>query len=198
MTSFSAFSIGRTPRKCWMSEEEICEIRVDAASGKDSADGVWAKSSGTSEAAGQKPATFDFLGFTHICARSRRGKFTIHVRTMRKRLRRSLKAVTAWCREHRHDPVEEQQKRSTGNSGATTSTTDDRRIPAVSGGSIGRLAHLAKWLNRRTRGNTLKWEKYTALLRRHPLLLPCLSRPWNCAVSRSEEPAACKCARSGL
>ena len=40
-----------------------------------------------------KPATFDFLGFTHVCARSRRGRFTIHVRTMRKRLRRSVKAV---------------------------------------------------------------------------------------------------------
>ena len=55
-----------------------------------------------------KPVTFDFLGFTHICNRSRRGKFAIHVRTMRKRLRRSLEAVTAWCQEHRHDPVEKQ------------------------------------------------------------------------------------------
>src|SRR6516165_8581199 len=58
---------------------------------------------------GPKPATFDFLGFTHICKRSRRGCFTIHVRSMRKRLRRSLKAVTEWCREHRHDPVDQQQ-----------------------------------------------------------------------------------------
>jgi RNA-directed DNA polymerase len=31
---------------------------------------------------GKKPATFDFLGFTHICARSRRGKFTVNVRTI--------------------------------------------------------------------------------------------------------------------
>jgi RNA-directed DNA polymerase len=29
---------------------------------------------------GKKPSTFDFLGFTHICTRSRRGKFTVHVR----------------------------------------------------------------------------------------------------------------------
>jgi len=58
---------------------------------------------------GPKPATFDFPGFTYICARTWRGKFTVHVRTMRKRLRRSLKRVTAWCREHRHDPVEKQQ-----------------------------------------------------------------------------------------
>ena len=34
-----------------------------------------------------RAATFDFLGFTHICAKSRRGRFTIHLRTMRKRLR---------------------------------------------------------------------------------------------------------------
>jgi hypothetical protein len=42
----------------------------------------------------KKPATFDFLGLTHICARSRRGRFTIHVRTMRKRLHRSFKRIT--------------------------------------------------------------------------------------------------------
>ena len=59
---------------------------------------------------GPKAATFDFLGFTHICKRSRRGYFTIHVHTMRKRLRRSLKALTEWCREHRHDPVDQQQE----------------------------------------------------------------------------------------
>jgi len=35
--------------------------------------------------AGTKPDTFDFLGFTHKCARSRRGWFTVHVKTMKKR-----------------------------------------------------------------------------------------------------------------
>jgi len=58
---------------------------------------------------GEKPATFDFLGFTHICKRSRRGYFTIQLRTMRKRLKRSIKAVDAWCREHLHDPVWKQE-----------------------------------------------------------------------------------------
>jgi hypothetical protein len=41
---------------------------------------------------GTKPGTFDFLGFTHKCARTRRGKFTVHVKTMNKRLSRSLNA----------------------------------------------------------------------------------------------------------
>src|ERR1700719_2341711 len=54
---------------------------------------------------GKKPATFDFLGFTHICARSRRGKFMVKTKTMKKRLRRGLMAVAGWCQEHRHEPV---------------------------------------------------------------------------------------------
>jgi hypothetical protein len=45
-----------------------------------------------------------------ICKRSRKGKFKAHVRTMRKRLRRSLLNVTAWCEKHRHDPVDKQQQ----------------------------------------------------------------------------------------
>src|SRR5262252_9916004 len=59
--------------------------------------------------AGTQPDTFDFLGLTHKCALSRRGKFTVHVKTMKKRLRRSFKAVAEWCRTHRHDAVDKQQ-----------------------------------------------------------------------------------------
>jgi len=44
--------------------ETICKIRSDAPPGEDPAGGVWAIRGGTSEAAGKKPATFDFLGFT--------------------------------------------------------------------------------------------------------------------------------------
>ena len=36
-----------------------------------------------------KPETFDFLGFTHICARSRSGRFWVKRITIKKRLRRS-------------------------------------------------------------------------------------------------------------
>jgi RNA-directed DNA polymerase len=32
-----------------------------------------------------KPETFDFLGFTHICAKTRKGKFTVLRKTMRKK-----------------------------------------------------------------------------------------------------------------
>jgi hypothetical protein len=35
----------------------------------------------SADRAGTKPDTFAFLGFTHKCARSRRGKFTVHIKT---------------------------------------------------------------------------------------------------------------------
>ena len=59
---------------------------------------------------GKNPATFDFLGFTHICARSRRGKFMVNTKTMKKRLRRGLTGIAEWCREHRHEPADQQQQ----------------------------------------------------------------------------------------
>jgi group II intron reverse transcriptase/maturase len=37
-----------------------------------------------------QPATFDFLGFTHICGKTRRGAFAIHRKTSRKKFRAKL------------------------------------------------------------------------------------------------------------
>lgn len=128
---------------------------------------------------GTKPPTFDFLGFTHLCKRSRNGKFTIHLRTMRKRLRRSLAEITAWCREHRHDPVEEQQKvlnsKLRGHYQYYGRPTNYRCIWQFFRGV---RKSWQKWLNRRTRGNSLNWDKFENLLRCHPLLLPHITRSW--------------------
>jgi group II intron reverse transcriptase/maturase len=41
-----------------------------------------------------KPETFTFLGFTHICGKSRRGKFLLWRKTRRDRMRAKLKAIT--------------------------------------------------------------------------------------------------------
>jgi RNA-directed DNA polymerase len=39
---------------------------------------------GNAKKQGKKPETFAFLGFPHMCARSRKGKFTAHVKTLAK------------------------------------------------------------------------------------------------------------------
>ncbi len=129
---------------------------------------------------GKKPATFDFLGYTHVCARSRKGKFTVHVRTMKKRFRRGLTAIAEWCRENRHLPVDEQQKtlnaKLRGHYQYYGRPTNYQSIWRF----FREVRHIwQKWLSRRTRGNGMTWEKYAAILRKHPLLLPRIQHSWN-------------------
>jgi group II intron reverse transcriptase/maturase len=57
-----------------------------------------------------KPETFNFLGFTFICGKSRRGKFLIHRKTRRDRMRAKLKEVKEALRRRMHQPVPQQGK----------------------------------------------------------------------------------------
>ncbi len=51
---------------------------------------------------GKGSATFDFLGFTLYCARSRRGRWGMACKTRRASLRRAIQSVTDGCRRQRH------------------------------------------------------------------------------------------------
>ena len=52
-----------------------------------------------------KPATFNFLGFTHACGETRKGRFTVLRRTMSRRVRAKLKALREELRRRMHDAV---------------------------------------------------------------------------------------------
>src|SRR5207244_1943565 len=52
-----------------------------------------------------EPGAFDFLGFTHYWARSRKGNWVIKQKTAKDRFSRAVKRIDEWCREHRHSPV---------------------------------------------------------------------------------------------
>ena len=51
---------------------------------------------------------FQFLGFTHICTKDRRGRFALRRVTDKKRLRAKLRAVKDELKQRRHLPVPEQ------------------------------------------------------------------------------------------
>jgi hypothetical protein len=55
-----------------------------------------------------KPETFDFLGFTHICGVTRKGRFSLHRKTRADRLRATLRQVKDTLRRRLHEPIEEQ------------------------------------------------------------------------------------------
>jgi hypothetical protein len=54
-----------------------------------------------------KPETFNFLGFTHICGKSRKGKFLVRRKTRSDRMRARLKAVKEGLRRRMHQPIAE-------------------------------------------------------------------------------------------
>jgi RNA-directed DNA polymerase len=55
-----------------------------------------------------KPATFDFLGFTHICGKKRsNGMFTVRRKTKKKKMRAKLKQIKFELTKRMHDPVPE-------------------------------------------------------------------------------------------
>ena len=58
----------------------------------------------------EKPETFDFLGFTHICEEHPRSRtiFVLRRHTVRKRMRRKLREIKEELRRRRHDSIPEQ------------------------------------------------------------------------------------------
>jgi len=52
-----------------------------------------------------RPETFNFLGFTHICGRSRRGKFLLKRKSRRDRMRGKLKEIKEEMRRRMHQPI---------------------------------------------------------------------------------------------
>jgi group II intron reverse transcriptase/maturase len=57
-----------------------------------------------------KPETFDFLGFTFICGKSRRGKFQLIRKTRRDRMRTKLREIKRELRLRMHEPIPKQGK----------------------------------------------------------------------------------------
>lgn len=55
-----------------------------------------------------KPETFEFLGFTHVCGKSRAGRFVLFRHTSKKRMRRRLREVRDELMRRRHLPIPEQ------------------------------------------------------------------------------------------
>jgi RNA-directed DNA polymerase len=58
----------------------------------------------------RRPKTFNFLGFTHYCSKTRNGKFVVKRKTQAKRLVRKLKAIREDMLDRMHTPVREQHR----------------------------------------------------------------------------------------
>jgi hypothetical protein len=57
-----------------------------------------------------KPETFDFLGFTHMCSKNRKGGFFLRRKTKRKRFKKKLEEIKGELRKRMHERVRETGK----------------------------------------------------------------------------------------
>lgn len=120
----------------------------------------------------KKPDTFDFLGFTHYCSKSRQGKFRVKRRTSRKKYKAALLNMKEWIRNNRITPIKtlikELNVKLRGHY-QYYGITDNSRISNFYNDTI-RL--LYKWLNRRSQRRSFGWDKYNLFLKRHEILKP--------------------------
>ena len=121
----------------------------------------------------ERPGTFDFLGFTHFCGRSKKGKFRVKRKTAKKRLNRSLQSIKAWLRKNMHSPMKELIRtlnaKLSGHYGYYGITDNS---PALST-YYDRVTRMLKWtMGRRSQRGTLNEEQFSLLLKRFPLVRP--------------------------
>jgi len=114
-----------------------------------------------------KPQTFNFLGFTHCCAKTRKGRFTVLRLTMRKRWQAKLQAVKAELKRRLHTPVRSQGAYVRA---VVLGHVRYSGVP-MNGAAIGafRQAIGRVWwrvLRRRSQGNHLSWRRMTRYLTR--------------------------------
>jgi RNA-directed DNA polymerase len=57
-----------------------------------------------------KPETFDFLGFTHMCSKNRKGGFFLRRKTKRKRFKKKLEEIKGELRKRMHERIRETGK----------------------------------------------------------------------------------------
>ena len=98
--------------------------------------------------------------------------------TAKKRLRRTMKAVWVWCRNHRHRPLEEQHRmlctKLRGHYQYFGVRCNYEQLKAVYRCVVKAWRY---WLNRRNHKGYLGWERYHRLLAKFPLPQPRIVHP---------------------
>ena len=125
-----------------------------------------------------KPETFQFLGFTHVCGKTRKGRFKLKRTTDAKRVRAKLRAKRLEMRRRMHLPIPEQGRWLASvlrGHYRYYAVPDNSRALSVFHRQITR-----NWmwtLRRRSQRTTVNWERMVRLADRW-LPQPQILHPW--------------------
>jgi group II intron reverse transcriptase/maturase len=114
-----------------------------------------------------RPDTFDFLGFTHLCGKTRDGRFWLRRVTIKKRLRAKLKQVKAEIRRRRHLPIPAQGRwLASVVRGHLAYYAVPGNIDAVSAFRDQVRWHWREALRRRSQRHRMTWQRYGRIAER--------------------------------
>jgi group II intron reverse transcriptase/maturase len=118
--------------------------------------------------------TFDFLGFTHYCDISRKGRFKVGRKTSRKKYAAKCTEMNDWLKKIRN---KEQTKIWWKTLRAKLRGHFQYYGVSENFDGIDRFYRFTvkvvrKWLNRRSQKRKMSWEKFNAYLEHYPLPLP--------------------------
>jgi len=124
--------------------------------------------------------SFNFLGFTHVWGKTKRGKATVRQVTAKDRLARAVQALNDQCRVMRHWLLREQHER-------LCRMLRGHYAYFGIGGNARRLGYVRyhaercwrKWLSRRSRGQPLSWQQFARVLACLPLPAPRIAYPYS-------------------
>lgn len=123
---------------------------------------------------GKQVDTFDFLGFTHYCDKTRSGKFKVGRKTASKKYRQKMQSMNVWLKSVRNQqPLQEWWRmlgqKLLGHYHYYGISGNMRSLKAYRTQTI-RLAY--KWVNRRSQKRSYNWKQFDNWLKYNPLPEP--------------------------
>ena len=117
-----------------------------------------------------KPETFDFLGFTHYCGVSKKGKFRVKRKTSKKKFKQKVKEFKFWIKQNRETPIKELiptiKKKLIGHYNYYGITDN---IKSINKYRYCIIMLLYKWLNRRSQRNSYTLEQFWSMIKLYDL-----------------------------
>jgi group II intron reverse transcriptase/maturase len=122
----------------------------------------------------RKPNTFDFLGFTHYCDVSRKGKFKLGRKTSCKRFSAKCRAMNNWLRAIRNLVKTKDWWKILAAKlrGHYQYYGVSENYPSIMKFYNMTIKMVRKWLNRRSQKRKMSWEKFERYLEHYPLPQP--------------------------
>ena len=120
-----------------------------------------------------KPETFDFLGLTFYCSKTRKGRPCIKVKTSKKKFKQKVKAMKLWLYENRDIKVKDlMEKLSIKLIGHYRYYGISYNSKMLANFRQRTIEYLFKVLNRRSNRRSYNWEGFTEMLRYYKLPYP--------------------------